>query len=72
MSNAPVSTTVRSLRVLRGLGIRELARLAECSDGTIRRIESGDSDPSVGLLRTLLEVLDADDQTRLALLSPSS
>ena len=62
------SDIIRQLRELRGFSQRKLAALAECSDGTIRRIESDEGSPSVDLVRRLLDVLDADDQTRLALM----
>ncbi len=70
MSTA-VSNTISSLRTLRGLSRRELARRAECSDTTVRKVESGDQDPSLGLLRRLLDALDADTKTRADLVAPT-
>jgi transcriptional regulator with XRE-family HTH domain len=49
---------------------RELAEQASCSQPTIFRIEQGDQSPSIKLLRKLLDALDADERTRLALIKP--
>lgn len=48
-------TLVAEARRAAGLSIRELARLADLSFTTISRIESGESDPTLGTLRRILE-----------------
>ena len=48
-------TIVAEARHAAGLSIRELARLADISFTTISRIESGESDPTVGMLRRIVE-----------------
>jgi transcriptional regulator with XRE-family HTH domain len=68
MANTDAATVVRNLREIRDISRRELARRAECSDMTVKRIEEG-AQPSVDLMRRLLDALNADSETRLALLS---
>lgn len=68
MSRHTVGNTIRALRELRGLSRRALATSAKCSQPTIYRIENDEQDPSLSLLRDLLDALEADDRTRLDLL----
>lgn len=67
----PVHTTIRSLRLLRGLSCRELARRVECAEGTIRRIGNGGTGASWDLVLRLLDELEADAATRSSLVSSS-
>lgn len=60
--------TIKALRGLRDLSAGELGAMAGCARMTITRIESGQSDPSVGLLVRILDALGADEQVRLGLL----
>jgi transcriptional regulator with XRE-family HTH domain len=48
-------TLVREARQAAGLSLRELARLAEVSFTTIRRIEAGETEPTLGTLRRILD-----------------
>lgn len=50
-----LGTRLRQLRRKSGLSQRQLARITGVSNGTISVIEHGRSDPSVGLLRKILE-----------------
>lgn len=67
---APRSTgeTIKVLRGLREISASELGRRSKCAGITIRRIEAGEQDPSVSVLRRILDALEADDQVRLGLL----
>lgn len=69
MPQSDVANTIRSLRTLRGMSRRALADAAGCSQPTIYRIERGEQDPSLSLLRSILDALDADERTRLDLVS---
>ena len=53
-----VATRLRLLRETAGLSQREVARRAGVSNGTISQIEKGKSDPSVGLLKQVLDGLE--------------
>ena len=53
-----VANRLRLLRETAGISQRELARKVGVSNGTISQIENGKSDPSVGLLKQLLEGLE--------------
>ena len=53
-----IGTRLKSLRQQRGLSQRKLARLAGVSNATVSLIEHGRTDPSMGLLRRILESLD--------------
>jgi transcriptional regulator with XRE-family HTH domain len=70
MPETKTSRVISGLRAMRGLSAREVARRAKCADMTVRRVESGEQDPSVGLLNRLLDVLEADQKTRLSLVNP--
>ncbi len=48
---------LKTLRVRRGLSQRTLARLAGVSNATVSLIEHGRTDPSMGLLRKILDSL---------------
>ena len=52
-----VGSALRRLRQSRGLSQRVLAKKAGVSNGTISLIEKGETDPSVGLLKKILEGL---------------
>ena len=49
---------LKSLRTARGLSQRRLASLAGVSNATISLIEHGRTDPSMGLLKRILDCLD--------------
>lgn len=51
---------VREARQSAGLSARALARLAQVPSSTVLRIESGQVDPTVGMLRRLLEAAGQD------------
>lgn len=53
-----VATRLRLLRETAGLSQRGLARRVGVSNGTISQIEKGNSDPSVGLLKQILDGLE--------------
>lgn len=53
-----VANRLRLMRETAGLSQRELARNVGVSNGTISQIEKGNSDPSVGLLKQILEGLE--------------
>lgn len=48
---------LRKIRSHRGLSQRQLARLAGVSNATISLIENGRTDPSMGLMRRILEAM---------------
>lgn len=48
---------LRNLRIRRGLSQRKLAQLAGVSNATVSLIEHGRTDPSMGLLRKILDTL---------------
>ena len=52
-----VANQLRLMRETAGISQRELARNVGVSNGTISQIEKGKSDPSVGLLKQILEGL---------------
>lgn len=52
-----IGPRLKSLRIHRGLSQRRLARLSGVSNATISLIEHGRTDPSMGLLRSILEAL---------------
>lgn len=49
---------LRTLRSARGLSQRRLASLASVSNATISLIESGRTDPSMGLMKRILDAMD--------------
>ncbi len=51
---------VRQLRVRRGLNIRELAELVECTPSLISQLERGKTDPSISMLKKIARALDAN------------
>lgn len=53
-----VANRLRLMRETAGISQRELARIVGVSNGTISQIEKGNSDPSVGLLKQILEGLE--------------
>ncbi len=53
-----IGPKLRTLRQNRGLSQRKLAKQAGVSNATISLIEHGRTDPSMGLLRRILESLD--------------
>lgn len=53
-------TLLAEARQSAGLSLRELAKLAEVSFTTIRRIETGEMDPTVGMLRRVLSAAGAE------------
>ncbi|MDG1708463.1 MAG: cupin domain-containing protein [Emcibacteraceae bacterium] len=53
-----VANQLRLMRETAGISQRELARKVGVSNGTISQIEKGNSDPSVGLLKQILEGLE--------------
>lgn len=53
-------TLVAEARKTAALSLRELARLAGVSFTTIRRVEAGDMDPTVGMLRRILAAAGED------------
>lgn len=52
-----VANRLRLVRETAGISQRELARRVGVSNGTISQIEKGNSDPSVGLLKQILDGL---------------
>lgn len=52
-----VGRQLRALRVRRGLSQRKLAQRSGVSNATVSLIESGRSDPSLGMLKRLLDTL---------------
>lgn len=48
---------IRDARLARGLGVRELARLADCSASLVSQIERGRANPSVSTLYSLADAL---------------
>jgi transcriptional regulator with XRE-family HTH domain/quercetin dioxygenase-like cupin family protein len=48
---------IRDARMARGLGVRELARLTECSASLVSQIERGRANPSVSTLYSLADAL---------------
>jgi len=57
---AEAPTTLRSLRLLRGLSQKELADLIETSQPQIARLEANTHDPNLKTLRKLAAVLEVD------------
>lgn len=55
-----IGASVRSLRLAKGLGVRQLAKLAECSHGLISDIENHDKNVTTEQLRRIAAVLGAD------------
>lgn len=53
-----VANRLRLMRETAGMSQRELARRVGVSNGTISQIEKGKSDPSVGLLKQILEGME--------------
>ncbi|GHF20610.1 XRE family transcriptional regulator [Kordiimonas sediminis] len=53
-----VGRQIRKIRQSRGMSQRELAKISGVSNGTISVLEKSQSDPSVGLLRRILDGLD--------------
>ena len=53
-----IGPRLKSLRARRGLSQRKLARASGVSNATVSLIESGHSDPSLGMLKRLLDALD--------------
>lgn len=54
-----IGTTLRELRQLRGLSQKQLASRLNAPQGQISQIESGKYTPSLGVLESYLEALDA-------------
>jgi transcriptional regulator with XRE-family HTH domain len=52
-----VARRLRSLRIRHGLSQRRLARIANVSNATISLIENGRTDPSLGLLKRILDAM---------------
>jgi|GEM_PF-53164 len=52
-----LGTRIRDARVARGLGVRELARIADCSASLVSQIERGRANPSVSTLYSLADAL---------------
>ena len=52
-----IGRRLKALRARRGLSQRKLAQVAQVSNATVSLIESGRTDPSLGLLRRLLDAL---------------
>lgn len=53
-----LGTRLQSLRTRRSLSQRKLAQLAGVSNATVSLIEHGQTDPSMGLMKRILEALD--------------
>ena len=53
-----IGVRVREHRGAQGLGIRELARLADVGHPNIMRIEAGESDPQIMTLMTIASALN--------------
>jgi transcriptional regulator with XRE-family HTH domain len=53
-----IGRQLKALRARRGLSQRKLAQLAGVSNATVSLIEHGRTDPSMGLLRKILDSLD--------------
>ena len=58
MLREDVASKIAKAREARGLSLRELARLARISAGTIRNIENGVYRPRGSTLRKVLEALN--------------
>lgn len=54
-----IGTTLRELRQLRGLNQRELAERLNVPQGQVSQIETGRYTPSLNVLESYLEALDA-------------
>ena len=54
------SSLVAEARASAGLSLRELGRLADVAFTTIRRVEAGEMDPTVGMLRRILAAAGED------------
>lgn len=57
-SSCSVGTRIRAERTRQGIGVRELARLAECSPSLVSQIELGRANPSVSTLYSLAGALN--------------
>ena len=68
--NDKISRTLKGLRTVRGLSVAELSRAVGCNEATIRRLEGGGGNPTIGTLTRILDALSADDATRLDLIKP--
>ena len=68
MSTNKTGELIKSLRKVSGLSTTELGKAVKCSPESIRRIETGNQDPSLSLLTRILNAVDAPDRARLLLL----
>ena len=64
-----IGRKLKALRSRRGLSQRKLGQISGVSNATVSLIESGRTDPSMGLLRRLLDARYIPG-TRCALLDP--
>lgn len=53
-----IGARIRAARAERGLGVRELARLADCSASLVSQVERGRANPSVSTLYALSDALN--------------
>lgn len=55
-----IGATIKSLRTIRGISIRQLSDASGYSPGTISKWENGKRIPSIEKIRHLLAVMDAE------------
>lgn len=55
-----LGTSIVALRKARGINQRELSDKLDMDDGSLRRIESGRTNPTITTLRKIAQALDAD------------
>ena len=60
-----LAATLIKLRLAKGLTQEELARLLNTKQASIARLESGNSLPSLTMVKKVAEVLDADIEIKL-------
>ena len=65
-TSASLGSSIRSTRILKGLRLRELARLASCSESMLSKLENGHANPSLAILHRIADGLQVSLTTLLA------
>lgn len=66
-----LGANLRHLRMVKAMRLAELAKLAECSEGLLSKIENGKATPSLNLLLRLAAALDANVGDFFAAVDPA-
>lgn len=66
LRNLELGSSIRSTRILKGLKLRELATLANCSESMLSKLENGRANPSLGVLQRIADGLQVSVATLLA------